>query len=240
MLRSPTVHVILLLILGAAFFRLCLIGYEYICYTLLFIAALVAVGAYAPITVRRAVFFLTAAGLIWFCTVELLILKDAKTDADGRQKYIVVLGAAVRGNVPTLSLTNRLNGALDYLNAWPDCIAIVSGGQGKDENISEAQCMHDWLIARGIDESRILMESASTSTETNLANSFAIIRERGDEPDGNVAIVSSAYHLCRAKRIASLMGVTAAGVRGRDGYPVYRLNCYIREAFGMTQLMIFG
>ena len=100
--------------------------------------------------------------------------------------------------------------------------------------------MFDWLTAHGIAAERVIMEPKATSTMENLQLSFDIIRSLGDEPDGNIAIVSSAYHLYRAKCMAKILGAEAAGVQGNMGYPVYMLNCYIREAFGVTHLWVFG
>ena len=128
----------------------------------------------------------------------------------------------------------------DYLDRYPDSIAIVSGGMGKGEDITEARAMHDWLVQHGLPEERVLMEPNATSTEENLRYSFEIIRNRGDEPDGNVAIVSSAYHLFRAKSMARLQGVQAAGVAAPWGYKMVMLNYFIREAFGVTHLWVFG
>ena len=113
-------------------------------------------------------------------------------------------------------------------------------GMGPGETVTEAKAMHDWLIAHGIPEERILQEPRATSTQENLAFSFQIIRERGDEPDGHVAIVSSAYHLYRAKEMAKLQGVEAAGVAAPWGYFFVMLNYFIREAFGVTHLWVFG
>ena len=100
--------------------------------------------------------------------------------------------------------------------------------------------MHDWLAVHGISEDRILEEPKATSTQENLSFSFDIIRERGDEPDGNVAIVSSAYHLYRAKSMARLQGVEAAGVAAPWGRTMVMLNYFIRGAFGVTHLWVFG
>ena len=129
---------------------------------------------------------------------------------------------------------------MDYLTAYPDAACIVSGGQGGGEDITEAECMYNYLTAAGISKSRIILENRATSTMENLQFSFDIIRERGDEPDGNIAIVSSSYHLYRAKCMARMLGAEAAGVAGTMGYPIYMLNCYIREAFGVTHLWVFG
>ena len=85
------------------------------------------------------------------------------------------------------------------------------------------------------------MEPKATSTLENLKFSFDIIRARGDEPQGNVAIVSSAYHLYRAKLMAKSLGVTdAKGVAAPWGYFFVMLNYFIREAFGVTHLWVLG
>ena len=44
--------------------------------------------------------------------------------------------------------SGRLRGALSYLEQYPDSVAIVSGGQGPGENMTEAQSMFDWLTAK--------------------------------------------------------------------------------------------
>ena len=172
--------------------------------------------------------------------MELPIVKNARTDPEPGRKYLIVLGAAVHGDSPSLALTHRLEGALDYLNRYPDSVAIVSGGRGKGENITEAECMRRWLINHEVDSGRIICEDKATSTMENLLFSFDIIRSLGDAPDGNVALLSSSYHLYRAKCMAEQLGVKAAGVAGNPGYPVYMLNCFIREAFGVTHLWVFG
>ena len=88
---------------------------------------------------------------------------------------------------------------------------------------------------------RVLREDKATSTRENLEYSFEIIRRRGDEPAGNVAIVSSAYHLYRAKLMAQRLGAPgAAGVAAPWGYFFVMLNYFIREAFGVTHLWVFG
>ena len=226
---------------SALFLRFALRGYAWWGYALLFVAALLLLHRYLPVALWRVVVILVCIGLAYFCFVEYFIIKNARTDKDVGRDYLIVLGAAVYGDQPSLTLVRRLEGTLDYLNEHPDTVAIVSGGMGKGENVTEAQAMHDWLIAHGVPEERVIMEPKATSTLENLKFSFDIIRARGDEPQGNVAIVSSAYHLYRAKLMAKSLGVPdAAGVAAPWGYFFVMLNYFIREAFGVTHLWVLG
>jgi len=229
-----------ILLILASFFFFAMRGYTYIGYTLVFAAVLVVLHRFLPQNLWRAALSLVCAGLIYFCAVELPIIANSRTDRDAKRDYLIVLGAAVHGDVPSLALQHRLEGALSYMYAYPESTAILTGGQGKGENMTEAQCMYDWLLANGVSPDRLIMEPKATSTMENLQFSFDIIRQRGDEPDGNIAIVSSSYHLYRAKCMARLLGAEAAGVAGTMGYPIYMLNCYIREAFGVTHLWVLG
>lgn len=220
--------------------RFALRGYAYWGYALAFAACLIAANRLFPPLLWKIVVALTCLGLVYFCIVEVPIIRNARTDKDAERPYLIVLGAAVYQDQPSLTLVRRLEGARDYLNACPESVAIVSGGMGPGETVTEAEAMRRWLIENGIDGERVLLEPRATSTKENLAFSFEIIRERGDEPDGNVAIASSAYHLYRAKSMARLQGVEAAGVAAPWGYPTVMLNYFIREAFGVTHLWVFG
>lgn len=239
--RSPLWALISPVLLAVGlFFRFALRGYVYWGYLCFFLVALILAHRFLPQTIWRVILILTCIGIVYFCIVEIPIVKNARTDKDPERPYLIVLGAAVYGDRPSLTLVRRLEGALSYLEQYPQSVAVVSGGQGKGETITEAKAMHDWLLQHGIPEERIIQEPRATSTEENLRYSFELIRERGDEPDGNVAIVSSAYHLFRAKSMARLQGVEAAGVAAPWGYRMVMLNYFIREAFGVTHLWVFG
>ena len=100
--------------------------------------------------------------------------------------------------------------------------------------------MHDWLVAHGMPESRIVQEDQSTSTRENLENSFAIIRSRGGDPADGVAVVSSEYHLYRAKQMARALGAKPLGVAAETTLPTMRANYFIREAFAAAYMQVFG
>ena len=222
------------------FLRFIMRGYGYWGYMAIGIAALVVAHRFFSKTLWRILVVLLCLGVVYFCIVEVPIVKSSVTDDDPGRDYVIVLGAALQGDEPSLTLIRRLDGALAYLEQYPDSVAIVSGGMGRGETIPEAQAMHDFLVEHGIEEERILVEDQATSTMENLQFSFDLIRKQHRDPNGNVAIVSSAYHLYRAKYMARQLGVEAVGVAAPWGYFFVMLNYFIREAFGVTRLWLLG
>lgn len=99
----------------AFFFRFTLRGYAYLAYALVFIAALIIAYHCVGAVLWRVIVILVCIGFAYFCFVESLIIGAARTDPEPGRKYLIVLGAAVYGDVPSLSLQNRLDGAMDYL-----------------------------------------------------------------------------------------------------------------------------
>lgn len=230
----PIVLVILGLVLNLVFS-----GHDYIAYALYFIAALIISFSFFGRKLKRLICFLLAICLVYFIIVEVPIIKSADGDEGFEADYIIVLGALVRGETPSLSMVERTRAALDYMNEHPDTMVIVSGGQGDLEDISEAEAMYKWLTDNGADGSRILIEDKSTSTKENLENSFKIIRDRGDDPAKATAVVTSEYHIYRAKLMGRDMGVELGGISARTTYLSVRVNYFIREAFGVTYKWIF-
>lgn len=148
----------------------------------------------------------------------------------------VVLGCRVYGERASLSLVERLEAAYDYLVENPDAACVVSGGQGSGENISEAECMYRWLVAKGIDKNRIYKEEKSTSTEENIAFSKEVIRENG--LNERIAIVTSEYHSYRAGMIAKENGMTFGTASGQTA--IWLLpTFYVRELYAILAEWIF-
>lgn len=231
---------VILLLVGAGLLFFAATGHDYVAALLVLIAALIVIYRFGGHGLRVAVTVLLVIGIAAFIIIEIPIVREARTDAPDDCEYVIVLGAGLKGDVPTLSLRNRLDAALEWLEAHPDCVAVVSGGQGPGENMPEGEAMGIWLEARGIEPERIIVEDKSTSTMENLENSFALIHEAGGEPDGNCAIITSEYHLCRAKLMARSLGVEAWGVAAHTSWPSLMLNYFIREAFAVTYYRIFG
>ena len=237
-----------LLWLIGLFMVLFLTGHKFLGTALIGIGALMVFYSSCPLLLssypvlkllRTAVTVILAVCVSYFCVVESFIIRDAHTETDTPADYIIVLGAGVNGTVPSLSLRDRLVGTYDYMAANPHCIAIVSGGQGENEDIPEALCMRDWLVAKGISSDRIIMEDKATSTLENLRYSMAIIETLPIEQPV-IGMVSSEYHLHRAKRLAGYVGIDVIGIAARTSYPTVAINYFIREAFAMTEQYVFG
>lgn len=151
---------------------------------------------------------------------------------------IIVLGCKVKGTKPSLMLKRRLDTAYEYLLENKDVIAIVSGGKGSDEQISEAQCMKEYLVSKGISESRIIMEDKSTSTFENFKFSKDILKERNLSTD-TITVVTDGYHQLRASMIAKKLDFKTYSISGYTSW--YLLPTYfVREWFGIVYQFMFG
>lgn len=160
-------------------------------------------------------------------------------DDDPKADFVIVLGAGVNGDVPSKSLSERLGATQAYLERYPDAIAILSGGQGDGEDVSEALCMYRWLTGRGIAPERLRMEDKAANTEENIRFSLALIeREFGAKPD-TAAVVSSSYHLARASLLAKEEGLQILGVPASTDNPVYFCQMFLREIVGVWYTVVF-
>ncbi|WP_370458110.1 YdcF family protein [Bacillus sp. BPN334] len=101
-------------------------------------------------------------------TLQYNIYKHGQMNATYDADYIIVLGSKVNGTKPSYSLQYRIDKAAEYLQSHEKTIAIVSGGKGKGEDISEALAMKNGLMKLKIAEDRIIMEDKSTSTDENI------------------------------------------------------------------------
>lgn len=175
-------------------------------------------------------------GLAIFIFVEGCIISGFSMTAPDGLDCLIVLGAQMKRSGPSKALQYRLDVAIDYLQENPDTIIIVSGGQGSDEHISEAQGMHDYLIEKGIPEEKIIMENQSKNTFENLVFSADYLNKEKDR----VGIVSNNFHVFRAVRIAGKAGYeNVYGIAAR-GEPFLQCNNMMREFFGVMKDFLMG
>lgn len=222
-------------------------GYSFsalVCCILIFIIVFYAATAHlnwAWIPALRKIFTVCLViGLIVVGITEAIIIKASFGSPEEEVDYVVVLGAKVRPDGPSVSLQNRIDAAYDYLIRYPDTIAVVSGGQGDDEHMTEAQCMFDELVELGIDPDRLWMESEATSTWENLNFSLNLIEEKTGQRPEKLGVISSEYHLFRASQFAKACGVEFVGIPAHTSRPSQMVNHFMREVAGVWHYWILG
>lgn len=153
------------------------------------------------------------------------------------QDFLIVLGSGLIGGdrVPPL-LASRLNRAIkfhekQYLKKGKRATFIVSGGQGANETISEAEAMRAYLIEKGIDENFIIMEDKSVNTLQNMKFS----KEKMDAimPTYNSLFATNNFHLFRAGIYARKAGLKSQGIGAKTAL-YYMPNALIREFIAIT------
>lgn len=189
-----------------------------------------------PLFVRRLFWICLAVGLIAFVAVEGMILSDFSAQAQDGADYCIVLGAQWKKDRPSYILKQRLDKAVEYLERNPDTYVIVSGGQGRNETISEAEGMALYLENAGIAAERIIQENASGDTGENLEYSGVHLDKEGDR----VVIVTNNFHVYRAVKIARKKGYIRVEGLAADSYPAMLPNNMLREFCGVLKDYLVG
>ena len=128
-------------------------------------------------------------------------------NATGNEDALIVLGCGVRGDRVSVGLARRLDKAAAYYKEHPDVLVVVSGGQGAQETIPEADAMERYLLACGVPQAKILKEPKAASTLENLRFSDALLREALNTDDYTAALVTSRFHVFRAQHVAYALGL---------------------------------
>ncbi len=189
-----------------------------------------------PSLIRHIVITIIAIGVCFGLLLEGTIIYHSQKEAKPGVKYLIVLGAQVRGDRITKSLKYRLDTAKEYLNANLETKVIVSGGQGPGENLSEAEAMSRYLVEHGIDESRIIMEGNSTNTVENIQFSKSLL----PSDNTSIAVVTNGFHVFRSICIAKKQGLTNVQGLAAPSDQILTINYYVREAAGVMKDLLFG
>ncbi|HOJ81245.1 MAG TPA: ElyC/SanA/YdcF family protein [Clostridiales bacterium] len=150
------------------------------------LAALFGINEYVKASVRdRIITAEEAAGL----------------DAD----CILVLGAHVAGETPSLMLRDRLDCGIELYKAGASDRLLMSGDHGR-KNYDEVNVMKQFAIDAGVPSSHVFMDHAGFSTYESLYRARDVFISK------KIIIVTQEYHLYRALYIAERLGLEAYGV----------------------------
>ena len=175
-------------------------------------------------TILKTISVLLAVVLLAVLIPAGLIASGMNGKGEPGGEVLIVLGTTVNGTEPSPMLKQRLDAAVEYLNTYPDARCIVTGGKGDEVNLSEAQCMFNYLTAAGIDAERITMEDRATTVE-NLQN----VRSMLDTNE--VDILSSNFHLYRAGLIAEDAGFDPTLIPAQTKPISLLAKWFLREIF---------
>ena len=189
-----------------------------------------------PAVLRTAVLLMAAVFFLLFLVIEAVIIRTYRTAGEEACDVLIVCGAQINGYSPSVILENRLKTAKEYLLANPAAICIVSGGRGENEPCAEAELMKEWLIREGIPGERILTETQSTNTAENMRYSVRLIPEGAER----IGVLTSNFHLYRAKRLLAAAGVTVSAAVGAPSAAFYLPNNLLREFCGVIKDFLVG
>lgn len=169
---------------------------------ILALAALSILGLAVLISINNRVLLTTSERVL---TAE----EAAGLDAD----CILVLGAGVNGDQPSLMLADRIERGLQLYFAGASDKLLMSGDHGRVE-YDEVNVMKEQAIAAGAESSDVFMDHAGFSTYESLYRARDIFQAQ------RIIIITQPYHLPRALYIADALGIEAWGV-GAEGEDYY-------------------
>ena len=239
------------LLSGLAFFlKFCIPGYSFSALVCICLIAIILFYTFMPLVglkfpefakISRRIFTgILILGLLVVGITEAIIIKASFGDPLEPVDYVVVLGAKVNRDGPSVSLMDRICAAYEYAESHPDTILVLSGGQGTDEPITEADCMYRELIALGVDPMQLRLEVNATSTWENLNFSLEYIEHETGFRPAKIGVISSEYHLFRASLFAKACDVEFVGIPARTSRWGQRINHFMREVAGVWHYLLLG
>jgi uncharacterized SAM-binding protein YcdF (DUF218 family) len=143
------------------------------------------------------------AAVCWVLWVYAEIKHYAKVDEARPADAIAVFGAAEYDGRPSPVLRARLEQGLLLYQRGLAPLIITLGGSG-DQQHSEGGVGLDFLVGRGVPESRIIAETQSRTTEESARRLAAIAAENDIH---SIVAVSDGTHLFRIRRLCESYGL---------------------------------
>jgi uncharacterized SAM-binding protein YcdF (DUF218 family) len=180
--------------------------------------------------------FLTLGVLSTFCAIPVAILViDGLRDNIRQVDSAVVLGNKVETNgQPSPRLQARLDKTLQLYQQGLFANVIVSGGVGI-EGFDEAFVMKQYLVAHGIPEARIYVDSHGKTTYLTAKNTARIMKENNWQ---SVMVISQYFHIPRSKLALNKFGVSQVYSAHADFYELRDVYSTAREVVGYTSYFL--
>lgn len=147
--------------------------------------------------------------------------------------YVLVLGASVRSNYPSLMLKDRLDKAVDLYKKNNNIKLILSGDSQDENEYNEVGVMYNYVKECGVSVDNIILDKFGISTYDSIKRIKNIVN------DDNVVIVTQKYHLTRAIYIAKSNNINCYGISSYNYRYVGQLKRDIREILARVKDYIF-
>lgn len=189
-----------------------------------------------PAALRILLISVLVVAALLFVFTEAHVIGNMFQKGERDLDYVIVLGAQVKKDRPSLALLHRIETAGKYLQENPHTVAILSGGQGLDEPRSEAECMEEGLLSMGIAPERLILEDKSTDTVENFRFSLEYI----EDPDAKIGFITSNFHVFRAGGIAEgQVGHKISGIAA-PSHSLLQVHYMVREFFAILKDTLTG
>lgn len=165
--------------------------------------------------IKRVIIILILLIIVYVSIVNLIVIAKSNKYIDNNinyndYKYVLVLGAKVNGNNPSLMLKDRLDKVVEIYSKNKSINIIVSG-DSKNKNVyDEVTVMYNYLISNGIDKDNIIKD------ERGLSTYDSIIRIKDIVNKNKMLIVTQKYHLYRSIYIAKEYNIDVHGISAKD------------------------
>lgn len=191
-----------------------------------------------PRFIAKLIKFMFVFLLISFIIIESFIVYHGSKNDTVQVDYLVVLGAGLWGETPSLTLRQRLDEGLKFIKENPAVKVVLSGGMGPGETITEAEAMKRYLVDHGVDEKLLIKEDKSTSTKENLKFTRDLLSQIDGRDKLRIKIITSNFHMFRAKLLAKSDGFRAYG-QPAPIHPLLVPAYYIREYMAVIKSLVF-
>lgn len=183
-------------------------------------------------------YIILALFILWFILLFFIAIYGKVDNVTYKEDAVIVLGCGIRGKNVSAVLAYRLDKTVEYYNKNQYAIIVVSGGQGPQEEITEAEAMKQYLITKGIPEDKIIKEERATSTTENIVYSKEILDTKFDK-EYKVVVITNNFHIYRASKIAKKAGLDATHFNAKVKWDTIVAN-YIRETMGVAKYWVLG
>ena len=210
------------------------------------------------ITVAYALFFGFFTIVILF---NLMSQKQSLTDEDS-YNYVIVFGSSVSLiNEHNIIINERIEKAIEYANKHKDTKFVMTGAKLKHDAYEEATYMKEYMIARGIDESRVLTDTMSVNTFENISNALYIIKSdlvknniydnildspvsinnSGYNLDNlKIGLLSTDFHIFRINLMSKKLGINEQYDISVESDILHKLYLYVQETLSLYKAFVLN